>query len=97
MREADRVAHRRTDWFRDWVDHPKRGGFWDDITPPLPDAPPDEDVLDRIEDRFDGGLFHAVRDDAPRCVDGSPCESDADCGLDGVCYLLGNEGEFAVD
>ncbi len=30
--------------------------------------------LDRIEARFDGGLFAAVRDNAPRCVDGStPC------------------------
>ena len=31
------------------------------------------DTLDRIEDRADGGLFAAVRDNAPRCVDGSPC------------------------
>lgn len=31
------------------------------------------DELDRIEDRADGGLFFAVRDDAPRCVDGTPC------------------------
>jgi hypothetical protein len=31
------------------------------------------DSLDRIEDRADGGLFHAVQDNAPRCVDGTPC------------------------
>ena len=32
------------------------------------------DTLDRIEAKFDGGLFGAVRDNAPRCVDGStPC------------------------
>jgi pimeloyl-ACP methyl ester carboxylesterase len=36
-------------------------------------GPPSEGTLDRIEDRFDGGLFAAVRDGAPRCVDGSPC------------------------
>ena len=37
-------------------------------------APPlSEDALDRIEDKADGGLFFAVRDDAPRCVDGTPC------------------------
>jgi pimeloyl-ACP methyl ester carboxylesterase len=28
------------------------------------------DSLDRIEAKFDGGLFGAVRDNAPRCVDG---------------------------
>lgn len=33
-------------------------------------GPIDEDTLDRIEARFDGGLFGAVRDQAPRCVDG---------------------------
>jgi pimeloyl-ACP methyl ester carboxylesterase len=31
------------------------------------------DSLDRIEDRADGGLFYAVRDNAPRCVDGTAC------------------------
>lgn len=31
------------------------------------------DDLDRIEDRADGGQFFAVRDAAPRCVDGTPC------------------------
>jgi hypothetical protein len=29
------------------------------------------DTLDRIEAKFDGGLFGAVRDNAPRCVDGT--------------------------
>ncbi|MEW6273380.1 MAG: hypothetical protein AB1689_29220 [Thermodesulfobacteriota bacterium] len=36
----------------------------------VPATPPSEDTLDRIEAKFDGGLFGAVRDDAPRCVDG---------------------------
>ncbi|HJW69143.1 MAG TPA: hypothetical protein VJ829_07290, partial [Candidatus Binatia bacterium] len=32
------------------------------------------DTLDRIEAKFDGGLFGAVRDNAPHCVDGTtPC------------------------
>ena len=32
------------------------------------------DTLDRIEAKFDGGLFGAVRDNAGRCVDGTtPC------------------------
>lgn len=35
--------------------------------------PVTEEMLDRIEARFDGGLFHAVRDRAPRCTDGTPC------------------------
>jgi pimeloyl-ACP methyl ester carboxylesterase len=36
-------------------------------------AAPTADQLDRIEDKADGGLFYAVRDNAPRCVDGTPC------------------------
>jgi pimeloyl-ACP methyl ester carboxylesterase len=33
-----------------------------------------DDTLDRVIARFDGGLFGAVRDNAPRCVDGTtPC------------------------
>ncbi len=34
-------------------------------------APLTSDTLDRIEAKFDGGLFGAVRDNAGRCVDGS--------------------------
>jgi len=41
--------------------------------------PLSEDELDRIEDKADGGLFHAVRDNAPRCVDGTACVDDSDC------------------
>jgi pimeloyl-ACP methyl ester carboxylesterase len=33
-----------------------------------------DDTLDRIEAKYDGGLFGAVRDNEPRCVDGTtPC------------------------
>jgi hypothetical protein len=36
--------------------------------------PPSDDSLDRMIAKFDGGLFGAVRDAAPRCVDGvTPC------------------------
>jgi pimeloyl-ACP methyl ester carboxylesterase len=45
-------------------------------------APLTSDSLDRIEDKFDGGLFAAVRDNAPRCTDGTPCTvatEAADC------------------
>ncbi len=34
-------------------------------------APLTADTLDRIEAKFDGGLFGAVRDNAARCVDGT--------------------------
>ena len=35
---------------------------------------PTDDALDRIIAKFDGGLYGAVRDNAPRCVDGTtPC------------------------
>ena len=36
-------------------------------------APLTDDELDRIEDKADGGLFYAVRDNGPRCVDGTAC------------------------
>ena len=36
----------------------------------VPATPPSADTLDRIEAKFDGGLFGAVRDNAARCVDG---------------------------
>jgi pimeloyl-ACP methyl ester carboxylesterase len=36
----------------------------------LPADAPSEDQLDRIEARFDGGLYGAVRSQEPRCVDG---------------------------
>ncbi|MEE8507898.1 MAG: CocE/NonD family hydrolase [Myxococcota bacterium] len=39
-READRVALRQVDWYRDWVDHPRRDAFWDALRPALPPAPP---------------------------------------------------------
>jgi pimeloyl-ACP methyl ester carboxylesterase len=49
----------------------------------VPAAPADEATLDLIEARFDGGLFGAVRDQAPRCIDGqTACTTDtatADC------------------
>ncbi len=45
------------------------GGGGSAQTPPL-----SSDSLDRIEARFDGGLFAAVRDGAPRCADGTPCQ-----------------------
>lgn len=37
-------------------------------------TPVDEATLDLVEARFDGGLYGAVRDRAPRCIDGAtPC------------------------
>jgi pimeloyl-ACP methyl ester carboxylesterase len=52
-------------------------------------TPPTSAQLDQIEDKADGGLFYAVRDQAPRCVDGTDCSAngDADCvGLgQGTC------------
>jgi pimeloyl-ACP methyl ester carboxylesterase len=40
----------------------------------LPAEAPSEDLLDRIEARFDGGLYGAVSSQEPRCIDGqTPC------------------------
>ncbi len=38
--EADRVALRVVDWFRDWLDHPRRDEFWSAIRTPLPETVP---------------------------------------------------------
>lgn len=47
--------------------------------------PVDEATLDLIEARFDGGLFGAVRDQAPRCIDGvtacTVATATADCAV----------------
>lgn len=51
-------------------------------------GPPSAETLERIEARFDGGLFAAVRDAAPRCLDGR-----AACTIateDSDCRHLGN-------
>jgi pimeloyl-ACP methyl ester carboxylesterase len=46
-------------------------------------APPNAEILDLIEARFDGGLYGAVRDGEPRCADGltacTAASEDADC------------------
>jgi len=50
----------------------------------LSPEPPDAATLDLIEARFDGGLYGAVRDRAPRCIDGATACTTAtaasDCG-----------------
>ena len=44
----------------------------------LSEDPPTDDALDRIEAAFDGGLYNAVKNGEPRCVDGvTACTSDA--------------------
>ena len=45
----------------------------------VPATPPSSDALDTVIAKADGGLFHAVKDKASRCVDGTPCATDADC------------------
>ena len=62
-------------------------------------TPPDADTLDRIEDRADGGLFAAVRDDAPRCVDGTPCTvatEAADCAGKGREKCIETTNAYSV-
>jgi pimeloyl-ACP methyl ester carboxylesterase len=52
-------------------------------------TPPTADALDRMEDKFDGGLFGAVRDGAPRCADGTTACTVATEAVD--CAGIGNE------
>ena len=45
----------------------------------LPSEAPTEDLLDRIEARFDGGLYGAVSSQEPRCIDGqTPCSVETE-------------------
>jgi cysteine-rich repeat protein len=46
----------------------------------LPSTAPNNDSLDLIIAKADGGLYHAVKNGDARCVDGTPCPGgDADC------------------
>jgi pimeloyl-ACP methyl ester carboxylesterase len=49
-------------------------------------APPDKATLDMIEARFDGGLYGAVRDQAPRCIDGTTACSVATAATDCAAF-----------
>lgn len=51
-------------------------------------VPPDEATLDLIEARFDGGLYGAVRDQAPRCIDGQTACTTATAATD--CSAFAN-------
>ncbi len=44
-----------------------------------PPTPPTSDDLDTVIAKADGGLYHAVQTHDSRCVDGTPCTTDADC------------------
>jgi pimeloyl-ACP methyl ester carboxylesterase len=55
----------------------------------LSSTPPDEATLDLIEARFDGGLYGAVRDQAPRCIDGNTACTAATAATD--CAAFGNK------
>jgi pimeloyl-ACP methyl ester carboxylesterase len=52
----------------------------------LSSEPPDEATLDLIEARFDGGLFGAVRDQAPRCIDGQTACTTATAAADCAAF-----------
>lgn len=60
-------------------------------------AAPSADTLDRIEDKFDGGLFGAVRDQAPRCADGVTACTIANEAVDcaGIGHARCTEPTFA--
>jgi pimeloyl-ACP methyl ester carboxylesterase len=63
-------------------------------------TPPTADTLDRIEDRADGGLFGAVRDNAPRCADGTtPCTvatEAVDCAGIGHAKCIPTVNSYAI-
>ncbi len=39
LREADRVALRRIEWWREWLDHPRRDAYWEERSPRLAQQP----------------------------------------------------------
>ncbi len=52
----------------------------------LASTAPDEATLDMIEARFDGGLYGAVRDKAPRCIDGNTACAVATAAADCAAF-----------
>lgn len=48
----------------------------------MPIGTPSDDALDLVIARADGGLYHAIRDEAPRCWNGAPCVTNADCAAE---------------
>ncbi len=52
VREADRVARRRVDWYREWADHPTDDAFWQALNPPRPDDVPPTLLLAGFWDFF---------------------------------------------
>ena len=66
----------------------------------LASEPTDAATLDRIEAQFDGGLYTAVRDQLPRCIDGfTPCttataETDCTSFDEPICAPVGAYTEF---
>ncbi|MCB1843153.1 MAG: alpha/beta fold hydrolase, partial [Halioglobus sp.] len=65
----------------------------------LSDEPVSEETLDLIEASFDGGLYGAVRDQAPRCIDGNTaCTSDTaatDCAAFANTRCVQPRGAYA--
>src|SRR6185369_1304337 len=45
----------------------------------LPTGTPSSDSLDMVIAKADGGLYHAIKDGAPRCWEGTPCATNSDC------------------
>ncbi|MBW2272877.1 MAG: CocE/NonD family hydrolase [Deltaproteobacteria bacterium] len=58
IRESDRVALRRIDWFRDWIDHPQRDAYWEGLAARLPDRPPPSLLIAGWYDFFLGPQLH---------------------------------------
>jgi len=60
----------------------------------------DAATLDLIEARFDGGLYGAVRDQAPRCIDGAtactPETAGADCAAFDNTSCVASVGAYSV-
>jgi cysteine-rich repeat protein len=50
----------------------------------VPAGAPSSAALDRVIAKADGGLYHAVKDGAPRCVDGTDCTANGDADCAGV-------------
>jgi pimeloyl-ACP methyl ester carboxylesterase len=59
-------------------------------------TPPTAAQLDQMEDKADGGLFYAVRDQAKRCADGTACLVDVDCAGIGKGTCTAATAAYAV-
>jgi putative CocE/NonD family hydrolase len=75
VREADRVARRRVDSYREWIAHPRRDDYWRALAPEIPSPPPAALLIGGWYDPSIGPMladYAELRRSAARCGTTAP-------------------------